>query len=65
MQYSSQRFITPRRRKIVKKVQYFIEIHIYVDIVKNVEENSCTYRVIHERLPMKISLYATQNTRNP
>jgi hypothetical protein len=42
MQYSSQTFITPRRRKILKKSQYFIEIHIYVDIVKNVEENSCT-----------------------
>jgi hypothetical protein len=23
------------------------------------------YRIIHEKIPMKISLYATQNTRNP
>jgi hypothetical protein len=28
-------------------------------------ENYTLYRVIHERLPMKISSYATQNTRNP
>jgi hypothetical protein len=26
--------------------------------------NHPVYRVIHEKLPMKISLYATQNTRN-
>jgi hypothetical protein len=28
-------------------------------------EMSGKYSIIHERLPMKISLYATQNTRNP
>jgi hypothetical protein len=32
---------------------------IYIKIKKH------KYRVIHERLPMKISKYATQNTRNP
>jgi hypothetical protein len=45
-----------------------VNFNIYVNLHHNgliFEQRLDTYRVIYERLLMKISLYATQNTRNP
>jgi hypothetical protein len=56
-----------------KKLEIEIKITSFFCLVSNIlcipgANNIATYvlyRVSHERLPMKISLYATQNTETP
>jgi hypothetical protein len=57
-----QEFLITDSRPIYLLKQFSAELGKHLNDLLN---SPSTYGVIHERLPMKISLYATQNTRNP